>query len=74
MSSKLNQTVRAFKNADIRYLKQEAAKSGMESSHGLFIIEAAETLTASAANSLLKISLEEPAPNVYAILCTSNKI
>ncbi|AUX11197.1 DNA polymerase III subunit delta' [Latilactobacillus sakei] len=63
---------KSIKIADIRYLKQEVAKSGMESSQRLFIIEAAETLTASAANSLLKF-LEEPAPNVYAILCTSNK-
>lgn len=61
-----------IKVADIRYLKGEVAKSGMESSQRLFIIEAAETLTASAANSLLKF-LEEPAPNVYAILCTQNK-
>lgn len=63
---------KSIKIADIRYLKQEVAKSGMESSQRLFIIEASETLTASAANSLLKF-LEEPAQNVYAILCTSNK-
>lgn len=62
----------SIKVADIRYLKSEVAKSGMESSQRIFVIEAAETLTASAANSLLKF-LEEPAPNVYALLCTQNK-
>lgn len=38
----------------------------------MFIIEGAETLTGSAANSLLKF-IEEPGPGVYIFLLTPNK-
>lgn len=62
----------SIKVDDIRLLKNEMAKSGMESSKRVFIIDQVQTLTPSAANSLLKF-LEEPAANLYIILCTTNK-
>ncbi len=63
---------RQIKVDQVRYLKAEFAKTGMEGQTKLFIIEEAEKLTTSAANSLLKF-IEEPGPGVYILLLTQNK-
>lgn len=60
----------SIKVGQIRYLKTEFSKSGVESRRKVFIINDAEKMTNSAANSLLKF-LEEPAGEVTAILLTS---
>ncbi|VDG17979.1 DNA polymerase III subunit delta' [Lactiplantibacillus mudanjiangensis] len=56
----------------VRYLKAEFSKSAVEGNRKLFIINDAEKMTASAANSLLKF-IEEPSGNVTAFLLTTNK-
>jgi len=56
----------------VRYLKAEFSKSAVEGNRKLFIINDAEKMTASAANSLLKF-IEEPSGNVTALLLTTNK-
>lgn len=58
---------RQIKVDQVRYLKAEFSKTGVEGEKKVFIIEGAETLTGSAANSLLKF-IEEPGPGVY-IFC-----
>ena len=55
----------------IRPLKEELAKSPVESTIRFFIIEQAQTLTLSAANALLNL-LEEPVAPVVTILLTNN--
>lgn len=55
----------------IRPLKQELAKSPVESKRRIFIINQAQTLTLSAANALLNL-LEEPVAPVTTILITNN--
>ncbi|MFD0897533.1 DNA polymerase III subunit delta' [Loigolactobacillus binensis] len=62
----------SLKIEQIRFLKQELTKSGMETNQRVFIIQAADKMTVSAANGLLKF-LEEPAPQTYLILTTSSK-
>lgn len=62
----------SIKVDQIRFLKSEFSKSGVEGNQKVFIIEKAESMTASAANSLLKF-LEEPVGNVTAFLLTENK-
>ncbi|MHC9532291.1 DNA polymerase III subunit delta' [Dellaglioa sp. L3N] len=62
----------SIKVDQIRFLKSEFSKSGVEGNKKAFIIEKAESMTASAANSLLKF-LEEPVGNVTAFLLTENK-
>lgn len=57
---------------DIRWLKSEVNKSGMESDRRIFIIEDADKMNSSAANSLLKV-LEEPVSNVLILLLTHAK-
>lgn len=57
---------------DIRWLKHEANKSGMESDRRIFIIKDADRMNSSAANSLLKV-LEEPVNNVLILLLTHAK-
>ncbi|QBO36569.1 DNA polymerase III subunit delta' [Periweissella cryptocerci] len=57
---------------DIRPLVHEFAKSGTESSQRVFIIERAEMMTNSAANSILKF-IEEPIGNMIIILLTENR-
>ena len=57
---------------DIRWLKREASKSGMESQYRIFIIKNADQMNISAANSLLKI-LEEPTSNILILLITHAK-
>lgn len=63
---------RQIKVDQVRYLKAEFSKTGVEGERKVFIIEGAESLTGSAANSLLKF-IEEPGPGVYIFLLTSNK-
>lgn len=55
----------------IRPLKEELAKSPVESTIRFFIIEQAQSLTLSAANALLNL-LEEPVAPVVTILLTNN--
>ncbi|MCZ2491749.1 DNA polymerase III subunit delta' [Dellaglioa carnosa] len=62
----------SIKVDQIRFLKSEFSKSGVEGNQKVFIIEKAESMTASAANSLLKF-LEEPVGTVTAFLLTENK-
>ena len=63
---------RQIKVDQVRYLKAEFSKTGVEGEKKVFIIEGAESLTGSAANSLLKF-IEEPGPGVYIFLLTPNK-
>lgn len=63
---------RQIKVDQVRYLKAEFSKTGVEGEKKVFIIEGAETLTGSAANSLLKF-IEEPGPGVHIFLLTPNK-
>ncbi|MCP9328197.1 DNA polymerase III subunit delta' [Liquorilactobacillus satsumensis] len=60
----------SIKVEQIRFLKDEFSKSGVESNKKVFIIENAEKMTVSAANSLLKF-LEEPSGQVVAFLLTT---
>ncbi|ATO43436.1 DNA polymerase III subunit delta' [Loigolactobacillus coryniformis] len=62
----------SLKIEQIRFLKQELTKSGMETNQRVFIIQDADKMTVSAANGLLKF-LEEPAPQTYLILTTTAK-
>lgn len=55
---------------DIRHLKQELSKSGLESQHRIFVVKDADKMTIPAANSLLKF-LEEPVSQVVIVLTTS---
>jgi DNA polymerase III subunit delta' len=61
----------SIKVDQIRFLKAEFSKSGVEGTKKIFIISDAEKMTASAANSLLKF-LEEPSGDVCAFLLTEN--
>lgn len=63
---------RSIKVDRIRDLKAELTKSGMETSRKIIIVDQVETMTASAANSLLKF-IEEPDGDVTIFLLTSNK-
>lgn len=56
----------------VRYIKDEFAKSPVEGATKVFIIEGAETLTTNAANGLLKF-IEEPVANRVIFLLTTNK-
>ncbi|KRL02879.1 DNA polymerase III subunit delta' [Liquorilactobacillus capillatus] len=60
----------SIKVSQIRFLKEEFSKSGVESNRKFFIIQDAEKMTTGAANSLLKF-LEEPSGQVTAILLTT---
>lgn len=62
----------SIKVDQIRYLKSEFSKSGIESARKVFIIEDAHKMTTGAANSLLKF-LEEPEGKVTAFLLTTAK-
>lgn len=63
---------RQIKVDQVRHLKAEFTKTGMEGQTKVFLIEDAEKLTVSAANSLLKF-IEEPGPGVYILMLTTNK-
>lgn len=63
---------RQIKVDAIRHIKSELATSGMEGSQKFFVINQAEKMTTSAANSLLKF-IEEPGDGIYIFLLTTNK-
>ena len=60
----------SIKVEQIRYLKSEFNKSGVESDRKVFIIQDAQKMSIVAANSLLKF-LEEPSGNITAFLLRS---
>ncbi len=62
----------SIKKEQIQLLQAEFSKTAVENSAKLYIIEDADKMSVSAANSLLKF-LEEPAANTYALLLTLNK-
>nr|WP_270584451.1 DNA polymerase III subunit delta' [Bacillus smithii] len=59
----------SIKKQQIEALQREFAKTAVESKRKIYIIEHADRMTTSAANSLLKF-LEEPHPGTTAILLT----
>jgi DNA polymerase-3 subunit delta' len=61
----------SIKVEQTRFLKKEFSSSGVEGRQKVIIIEQAEKMTTSAANSLLKF-IEEPSGQVTAFLLTSN--
>ncbi|SDJ33278.1 DNA polymerase III subunit delta' C-terminal domain-containing protein [Natribacillus halophilus] len=61
----------SIKKAQVEFLQKEFAYKGMESTRKAYIIEEADKMTTSAANSLLA-SLEEPEGEALAILETEN--
>ncbi|WP_461214392.1 DNA polymerase III subunit delta' [Lacticaseibacillus sp. GG6-2] len=63
---------RSLKVDDVRALKAELSKSGVEGGKRVFVIEQAEKMTPGAANSLLKF-YEEPVPGAVIILTTTAK-
>ncbi|TLQ50910.1 DNA polymerase III subunit delta' [Lacticaseibacillus casei] len=68
----LKTSTQSIKVDDIRNLKQEMGKTGVEGNRRVFIVEDADKLTAGAANSLLKF-FEEPVPGMTVILTASSK-
>lgn len=68
----LQSDAKSIKVDDIRNLKAEMSKTGVESNQRIFIVTDAEKLTAGAENSLLKF-YEEPVPGMTIILTTSAK-
>lgn len=62
----------SIKVEQVRNLKAEFSKSGVESQQKIFIVEDVEKMTTGAANSLLKF-LEEPEGSVVAFLLTTAK-
>lgn len=61
-----------IKKEQIVFLKGEIAKKSVENRAKIYIIEDADKMSLTAANSLLKF-LEEPAPDVYIILITPSR-
>ncbi|WP_179395905.1 DNA polymerase III subunit delta' [Lacticaseibacillus absianus] len=68
----LTSDAKSIKVDDIRALKAEMSKSGVEGTQRVFIVTDADKLTAGAANSLLKF-YEEPVPGMTIILTTTAK-
>lgn len=62
----------SLKVDQIRQLKSDAAYSSLDQNRKIYIVDQIETMSVSAANSLLKF-LEEPQDNVYFILITREK-
>ncbi|MGL4338765.1 MAG: AAA family ATPase [Turicibacter sp.] len=62
----------SIKKEQIQALQSEFSKMAAEECAKVYIIEDADKMSSSAANSLLKF-LEEPMPATYAILLTNNK-
>ncbi|WDF83345.1 DNA polymerase III subunit delta' [Lacticaseibacillus pabuli] len=62
----------SIKAEAVRNLKAEMGKSSVEGHQRVFIIQDADRMTASAANSLLKF-FEEPYPGMVIILTVTNK-
>lgn len=61
----------SIKKEQIEYLRKEFSYRGMETKRKVYIVDDAEKMTASAANSILKF-LEEPIGESIAILLTTN--
>lgn len=61
----------SIKVDQVRDVRQEFARSGMEAAEKVLIVDPIEAMTVSGANSLLKF-LEEPVPDVTIILLTEN--
>jgi len=61
----------SIKKDDIKLLQVEFSKTALEEGAKIYIIEDADTMNAHAQNSLLKF-LEEPHPNIYALLLTKD--
>src|SRR5699024_4826245 len=61
----------SIKTAQIKHLQKEFTYSSMESEQKVYIIKAADTLTANAGNRILKF-LEEPNRKTTAIMLTEN--
>ncbi|MBB6284435.1 DNA polymerase III subunit delta' [Geobacillus subterraneus] len=59
----------SIKKEQIEWLQQEFTKTAVESDKKMYIVEHADQMTTSAANSLLKF-LEEPHPGTVAVLLT----
>lgn len=68
----LNTDAKSIKVDDVRAMRQEMSKTGVEGNRRVFVIEDAEKLTAGAENSLLKY-YEEPVPGMTIILTTAAK-
>ncbi|MFD1393461.1 DNA polymerase III subunit delta' [Lacticaseibacillus jixianensis] len=68
----LNPDAKSIKVDDVRAMRQEMSKTGVEGNRRVFVIEGAERLTAGAENSLLKY-YEEPVPGMTIILTTTAK-
>lgn len=60
-----------IKKDQLESLQEEFSKTSVESKYRVYIIQQADKLNASAANSILKF-LEEPEDNIIAILVTDN--
>ncbi|MDG4658000.1 DNA polymerase III subunit delta' [Ectobacillus antri] len=61
----------SIKKQQVQTLQEEFAKTGVESNQKVYIIEHADRMTTTAANTLLKF-LEEPHTGTMAILLTEN--
>lgn len=68
----LSTDARSLKVDDVRGLKAELTKSGVEGQQRVFVIQQAEKMTPGAANSLLKF-YEEPVAGATIILTTTAK-
>lgn len=68
----LKTAAKSIKVDDVRAMRQEMSKTGVEGNRRVFVIEDAEKLTAGAENSLLKY-YEEPVPGMTIILTTAAK-
>ncbi len=62
----------SIKIDQVRFLKDEFTKTAVEGRRKIFVIEGADTMTASAANGLLKF-IEEPVGEQTAILLAENR-
>lgn len=60
---------RTLKKEQILYLQKEYVKTTLEAGPKIYIIDAIDKMSISAANSILKF-IEEPEPNVYTIMTT----
>jgi len=61
-----------IKKEQIVFLKTEISKKSIENKSKIYVIDGADKMSISAANSLLKF-LEEPAPNIHIILIAQSK-
>lgn len=68
----LDPDTKTIKVDDVRAMRQEMSKTGVEGNRRVFVIIGAERLTAGAENSLLKY-YEEPVPGMTIVLTTAAK-